>query len=638
MKKLEVLLIVAMIFTASWAVLPQALADDPIIDWDFRESNDGHFTMTTSVYRIPEDMSDVDIYGIKIHLHAKAWPGCDSVMFWMKTSGNSHLIAPSTGFAGGGFSIGYGGGLTIGGSIPYAVVIDHGIGTNYVDIRVVALFDAGGYDGYAEFHVGEGEPFKWKVGVIASYWITFVKMWQDEAVWASGIEIGPPVASIMSNGLYEGTTALFDASGSRPGYDGDSLCPITQYTWDFGDGTMLTTTDPVVEHTYSQLGMYRVKLTVYAPGQGPGYDSYSTTETVVRCVEQVDVDAFVEIKNYDEEDPNELECRCVGGIGHIGVAYGCHAKRFYSCIDLVVSVMGDGEPLEGVEVEYSLIYPDGEEHDFGTHVTNASGIAWTGFCFYPPATEAGIYWFVATWDGHQDIVGFSYDYCLLASGYTFDGYNFIVEETYLVPEGEIFQVTANPPEGYQLRRWIINFFWVAYGNPIYIPVDYDYFVMAHFVPPVCAMKTQTDGYFYVPTVATDLLKIEMLFDDSGIEGDQTGGTSPYSTIQEYPDKTVDMADISFLIDNFMYAEGYDGWHYMADVNGDKVSDMADITIAYANYLNSGTYITDFSGVTVTFDTEDESTPDNGFVVIPEGAENFTVKQNGNPIGAMIIFW
>jgi hypothetical protein len=156
--------------------------------------------------------------------------------------------------------------------------------------------------------------------------------------------------------------------------------------------------------------------------------------------------------------------------------------------------------------------------------------------------------------------------------------------------------------------------------------------------PSCAMKTRTDGYFYVPTVATDLLKIEMLFDDSGIEGDQTGGTSPYSTIQEYPDKTVDMADISFLIDNFMYAEGYDGWHYMADVNGDKVSDMADITIAYANYLNSGTYITDFSGVTVTFDTEDESTPDNGFVVIPEGAENFTVKQNGNPIGAMIIFW
>jgi len=464
-------------------------------------------------------------------------------------------------------------------------------------------------------------------------------MWQDEAVWASGIEISPPIASIMSNGLYEGTTALFDASGSRPGYDGDSLCPITQYTWDFGDGTMLTTTDPVVEHTYSQLGMYQVKLTVYAPGQGPGYDSYSTTETVVRCVEQVDVDAFVEIKNYNEEDPNELECRCVGGIGHIGVAYGCHAKRFYSCIDLVVSVMGDGEPLEGVEVEYSLIYPDGEEHDFGTHVTNASGIAWTGFCFYPPATEAGIYWFVATWDGHQDIVGFSYDYCLLASGYTFDGYNFIVEEIYLVPEGEIFQVTAYPPEGYRLCRWIINFFWVAYGNPIYIPVDYDYFVMAHFVPPVCAMKTRADGGFYVPTVASDLLKIELLFNDT-LVGDQTGGTSPYGSIANYPDNFTDVKDILFISLHYGLYEGDENWDYMADVDPNGFIEIKDVLEASSRYGHTGNYITDFSDVTVTFDGGDPQSvdPEYGWLEIPVGATNFTVKRNGESIGAMILFW
>lgn len=64
-----------------------------------------------------------------------------------------------------------------------------------------------------------------------------------------------------------------------------------------------------------------------------------------------------------------------------------------------------------------------------------------------------------------------------------------------------------------------------------------YTVEEHYMPPepddseaICALKTRTDGYFYVPYVATDLLKIEMLFNDSRIIGDQTGGSSPYPTI------------------------------------------------------------------------------------------------------------
>ena len=70
-------------------------------------------------------------------------------------------------------------------------------------------------------------------------------------------------------------------------------------------------------------------------------------------------------------------------------------------------------------------------------------------------------------------------------------------------------------------------------------------------PPVCAMKTKTDGYFYVPNVAINLLKIEMLFDNQNITGDQTDGTSPYSTITAYPDGFVDMKILglfpSFLV-------------------------------------------------------------------------------------------
>jgi hypothetical protein len=151
-----------------------------------------------------------------------------------------------------------------------------------------------------------------------------------------------------------------------------------------------------------------------------------------------------------------------------------------------------------------------------------------------------------------------------------------------------------------------NFFWVAYGNPIYIPVDYDYFVMAHFVPPVCAMKTRTDRYFYVPTVATDLLKIEMLFDDSGIEGDQTGGTTPYGSIVNYPDGIVDGVDLGLI---------------------------------GRNWGTSGIYITDLTGVTVAFDTGEVLSPNSyGYIPIPQDATSFHVTRYGNPIGAMIIFW
>jgi len=158
------------------------------------------------------------------------------------------------------------------------------------------------------------------------------------------------------------------------------------------------------------------------------------------------------------------------------------------------------------------------------------------------------------------------------------------------------------------------------------------------------MKTTTNGYFYVPNVATDLLKIEMLFDNQNITGDQTDGTSPYSSIQNYPDRKVDMKDLRFVCEIFGLLEGQSGWDYMADLYPDRKIDMKDIRTASKNFGKNGTYINStnpqwLSGVTITFSTGEEKLPDSyGFVTIPQGATNFTVKRNGTPIGAMIIFW
>jgi hypothetical protein len=157
--------------------------------------------------------------------------------------------------------------------------------------------------------------------------------------------------------------------------------------------------------------------------------------------------------------------------------------------------------------------------------------------------------------------------------------------------------------------------------------------------PSCAMKTRADGYFYVPNIATGLLKIEMLFDDAGIEGDQTGGTSPYSSIKSYPDGVVDGTDLALVSRKFGLPEGDNDWDYMADVFPDRVIDGGDLMLVSKNYGKFGIYITDLSEVTVTFNVGGSKSPDSyGFVEIPQDATSFTVKRNDIPIGAMVIFW
>ncbi len=153
------------------------------------------------------------------------------------------------------------------------------------------------------------------------------------------------------------------------------------------------------------------------------------------------------------------------------------------------------------------------------------------------------------------------------------------------------------------------------------------------------MKTLTSGYFYMPNMALDLVKIELLFDNSNLVGDQTGGTSPYATITNYLDGTVDMRDLWFVSVKFGRNEGHPEFDYMADIVPDRTIDMLDTWYVSKNYGKYGTYITDLTGVTILFNTGEEKYPDSdGFVTIPQGAIGFNVTRSGILIGAMIIFY
>jgi len=152
------------------------------------------------------------------------------------------------------------------------------------------------------------------------------------------------------------------------------------------------------------------------------------------------------------------------------------------------------------------------------------------------------------------------------------------------------------------------------------------------------MKTRADGYFYIPNLDVNTLKIESLF-NSSLVGDQTGGSSPYPTIGHWPDGIVNMLDFYFMNNLFLVEEGMANWEYMADCRPDRIINMIDVFQAIVNFMNQGNYDEDLSGVIVSFNTGENITPDaNGFVLIPQGATSFTVYKSGNPIGALIVFW
>jgi len=210
--------------------------------------------------------------------------------------------------------------------------------------------------------------------------------------------------------------------------------------------------------------------------------------------------------------------------------------------------------------------------------------------------------------------------------------------TYTYGYGSSVTVTAVPDPGYFFNYWILDGEKLrGYGNPLEVTMRSDRTLKACFNKP--AMKTTTEGYFYVPNAPISVLKVEMLFSDYGMEGDQAGKQVegyPFS----FPDGTVGLADLTLISGSYGRSEGESGWQYMADIAPPyKIVGLTEVVSLARNYGKNGTYITDLSGVTVSFNTGIEISPDDyGFVTIPQDATSFTVKGNDNPIGAMIIFW
>jgi len=103
---------------------------------------------------------------------------------------------------------------------------------------------------YIKDHTAAEKPGKWKVEV---YIDDEYKFDEDFTI------VQPPVASFTYSPQHPevNENITFNASLS---YDPDGT--IVNYEWDFGDGNITSTTEEIINHSYSEAGIYEVTLTV----------------------------------------------------------------------------------------------------------------------------------------------------------------------------------------------------------------------------------------------------------------------------------------------------------------------------------------------------------------------------------------
>jgi len=128
---------------------------------------------------------------------------------------------------------------------------------------------------------GEGVIMKLRVVTVVAFVLMFVLpfiLTQARSDTSFGANL-PPTASFMFAPEIPtpGEAVTFNASAS---HDSDGY--IVQYHWDFGDGGVMVTTNPIASHSYQIDGNYTVELTVTDNG---GLTGVSCAIIPVNCVE-----------------------------------------------------------------------------------------------------------------------------------------------------------------------------------------------------------------------------------------------------------------------------------------------------------------------------------------------------------------
>ncbi len=157
------------------------------------------------------------------------------------------------------------------------------------------------------------------------------------------------------------TTVNFDATCSKPGFDGTSVCQITEWRWNFDDGTGWFNGSgyETIGHEFAVPGDYNVCLEVYAPGAVPEIDLCCKTVTVVGPSLGAAIDLYTcSHPDYNGEGPD----------------VDCDAFAPQALVCLCAKVTYNDDPVEGKIVGFEVRDAEDNCVIYRTSITNASGI------------------------------------------------------------------------------------------------------------------------------------------------------------------------------------------------------------------------------------------------------------------------
>lgn len=191
-------------------------------------------------------------------------------------------------------------------------------------------------------------------------------------------------------------TVTFDASASEPGWDGDGVCPIIEYRWDFGDGTPQPIVgDPIITHVFNETGTYHICLEVYAPGSGFIDPDYYPFDEICQDINVIFVTGLVE---------DVLTCSHPRPWKGEGPGVPCDAFEPQQNVCLCSYITYNGEPVQNKFNVFEVHGPINPYYNFTftrTATTNETGYACIWFripwpCEYPEGVILGD-WIVYAW-------------------------------------------------------------------------------------------------------------------------------------------------------------------------------------------------------------------------------------------------
>jgi PKD repeat protein len=161
-----------------------------------------------------------------------------------------------------------------------------------------------------------------------------------------------------------GTVVHFDATKSKPGFDGSHMCPITEYRWDFDDGTgWHNVSGKTIDHTFALPGFFDVFLEVNATGAVPETDSKTKTIQVRPPSKGAAIDLYCNRGPFDGKGPDVPND-----------AWAPQEEMW-----LYAKVTYNDEVVESKLVAFEVRDADDNCVTYRTQATNGSGIAAISF-------------------------------------------------------------------------------------------------------------------------------------------------------------------------------------------------------------------------------------------------------------------